>query len=94
MKKDKYLLQQRIHEERGAYERARKRKFLYLKRTNQLDKYYQLKAGIKVEKKTIRDYELTRLRISIWQRFVNLIKRSFNYVSKILLRPVQSRDKN
>lgn len=38
---------QQIQTERGEYTKARRKKFLYLKRTGQLDNYYLQKRGFK-----------------------------------------------
>lgn len=73
---------QRIHKERGAFERARKKKFLFLKNTGQLSQYYQQKAGIKVVRKTIKDYELTKRKISWWVKIINYVKKLLRYLLK------------
>jgi len=72
--KEDLLIRQKIQEERGAYGRARRKKFLHLKRTGQLSQYYQQKAGIKTIRKTIRSFEGPGLKESLFRRLINSIK--------------------
>ena len=72
--KEAFLIRQKIQEERGAYKRARRKKFLHLKRTGQLAQYYQQKAGIKTIRKTIRSFEGPGAKESLFRRLINLFK--------------------
>lgn len=84
----KYQRQQRIHIRRGIRERDRRKKFLYLKHSGQLENYYRQKAGIKVKKTTIKDYERVKPKVSRWKQFVIKLK----YYGQIILRRLRKRD--
>ena len=52
-KKNKEQIRQRIQEERGEYERQRRRAFLYYKNIGRLDLYYKKKISMMPRIKTI-----------------------------------------
>ncbi len=53
MMENKEQIKQRIQKERGEYERERRKKFLYLKHTGQLDNYYKQKISMKQKLESI-----------------------------------------
>lgn len=73
--KEDLLTRQRIQEERGAYERARHKKFFHLKNTGQLAQYYRQRAGIKTIHKTIRSFEGPGIKESLFKRLINWIRK-------------------
>ncbi len=67
--KIKEQIKQRIKIERGEYGRARKKKFLYLKHTGQLESYYKQKQGRTIPKPIIK-----AVKISLWERIIHWFK--------------------
>jgi len=71
MKETKEQIRQRIEKERGEYTRKRRRKFLYLKHTNQMGNYYRQKIPIIQRLKPIVSS------LKWWQRIYIVIVISF-----------------
>jgi len=71
MSKQQNFTRQQMNHKRGLYTRSREKKFQYLRHTGQAQNYLQQKK--KIEKKIISSFP----KLSIWKRFVSIIKKLF-----------------